>query len=106
MLKPFDAIMSEIIERIMIITFDNCKKFFLTGFLQNLFPSTITKEEIALTKVSIVLTVNDTARIIIITDKNSVLPLNKIEKKAKIYDLRVIWKGKNILPCLNQFRNL
>jgi len=34
----------------------------------------------ALTKVSIVLTVNDTARIIITTDKNSVLPFNRMEK--------------------------
>ena len=37
----------------------------------------------ALTKVSIVLTVNDTARIIISTDKNSVLSFNKMEKNAK-----------------------
>ena len=34
----------------------------------------------ALTKVSIVLTVNDTAKIIIITDKNSVLSFNRMEK--------------------------
>ena len=39
--------------------------------------------EIALTKVSIVLIVNDTAIIIIITDKNSVLSFSKMEKKAK-----------------------
>ena len=32
---------------------------------------------------SIVLTVNDTARIIIITDKNSVLSFNRMEKNAK-----------------------
>jgi len=37
----------------------------------------------ALTKVSIVLTVNDTARIIISTDKNSVLSFNRMEKNAK-----------------------
>ena len=37
----------------------------------------------ALTKVSIVLTVNDTAKIIIIVDKNSVLSFSRMEKKAK-----------------------
>ena len=39
--------------------------------------------EMALTSVSTVLMVNDIARIIIITDKNSILSFRRIEKKAK-----------------------
>jgi len=39
--------------------------------------------EIAFTNVSIVLTVNDTAKIIISTGKNSVLSFNRMEKNAK-----------------------
>ena len=41
------------------------------------------KLEIAFTKVSIVLTVNDRAKIIITTHKTSEFLFNRIEKKAK-----------------------
>ena len=70
-------------DKIIIIIFDNRKKSFFLVSLKKFFPSTTTRLEIALTKVSIVLTVNDTARIIISTDKNSVLSFNRMEKNAR-----------------------
>ena len=52
-------------------------------FLLIFFPSTIIKLEIAFTSVSIVLTVNDIAKIIIVIDNNSDFSSNTIEKKAR-----------------------
>ena len=75
--------MNEMIDKITIKTFDDLKKLFLLELWYIFFASTIIILEIALTKVSTVLTVNDTAIIIIKTDKNSVLSFYKIEKKAK-----------------------
>ena len=48
-----------------------------------LFPSRIIRLEIAFTKVSILLTVNEIASATIITDKKSTFSFNNKEKKAR-----------------------
>ena len=77
MLNPFDATKKAIIE-IKITKIFECFKFLFI-----FFPSTNIKLEIALTNVSIVLTVKDTAKIIITILNISDLSFNNIEKKAK-----------------------
>ena len=73
-------------DKITIVIFDDPIKLFPLDRRYNFFPSTTTILEIAFTNVSIVLTVNDMAKIIIIIDKNSVLSFKRIlKKKNRLY---------------------
>ena len=83
MLYPFDAITSEIIDKITIKTFEKFKKLLLIDLLKIFFPSTIIMLEIAFTNVSTVLTVNVIAKIMIAMDKNFKLSFKRTEKNAK-----------------------
>ena len=60
-----------------------------------LFPSTIIKLEIAFTRVSILLTVNEIAKIIIIIDKKRAFSLSNNEKNAKSGIRFEFWEEKN-----------
>ena len=83
MLKPFEAIINEINDRNIIKYLDSCKKLFFEFNFKAFFPSTITKLDIALIRVSTVLIVKDIARTITTNDRISEWFLSKIEKKAR-----------------------
>ena len=82
MLKPFEAMINAIKDKTTTKYLDNFKKLIFESNFKKYFPSTITKLDIALTKVSTVLIVRDIASTIIIIDKILVWSLSKIEKKA------------------------
>ena len=83
MLYPFDATINEIIDKKITKILDNIKRLFWVKVELIFFPSTTIMLEIAFNNVSIVLIVNETAKIIIIIDKNSFLSFKRIEKKAR-----------------------
>ena len=83
MLKPFEAIINEIKHKNIIKYFDSLKKLLLEVNFKILFPSTITRLDIALIRVSTVLVVKDIASTITINDIIFDCSLSKIEKKAR-----------------------
>ena len=83
MLTPFEAIINAIKDINIIKYLDKRKKLTFEFNFKIFSPSTITKLDIALIRVSTVLTVRDIARTITINDRILVWSLSKIEKKAR-----------------------